>query len=150
MKLTVRRCHLIIKFPWYSVAQHRELHSLLFNEIISGKHGEKAVGLSGLALKSSHSNCLVLILHRQVGNCLLGTCQCLPVNYSDQLQPTSPTGQSQAQEMISSQALNQPTKGSRDNVIPGSCAANMTHIRTCTSPAELTSREAEDKQGAEK
>ena len=41
---------------------------ILFNEAIWGKHWEGDFGLLGLG-----SNCLVLISHRQLGNCLLST-----------------------------------------------------------------------------
>ena len=47
------------------------------------------------------------------------TLQCLPVNHSDQLEPSS----------------NQPITGSRNDVIPGCCTGNIPYIRTCISSA---------------
>ena len=40
-----------------------------------GKHWEEDVGLFGLALQSDSSNCLMLILHRQLGNYLLSSAE---------------------------------------------------------------------------
>ena len=60
-----------VNSPCQMVAHYREFHSLLLNEAISGKHWEVNVGLSGFALHSNGSNCLILILYRQLGNYLL-------------------------------------------------------------------------------
>ena len=57
-----------VNSPWHKVAGF-----LWFNEAIWGKHWEKDVWLSGFALQSNSSICLVWILHRQLGNYLAGT-----------------------------------------------------------------------------
>ena len=51
----------------------KEHHFLLYNETIEGKHWEEDIRLLGLAFQNNNANCLVLILHRQLGNYLLDT-----------------------------------------------------------------------------
>ena len=46
---------------------------LLFNKAMLGKTLRGRCWAVGPALKNNSSNCLVLIPHRQLGNCLLGT-----------------------------------------------------------------------------
>ena len=62
-----------IEFLYLKMAQHKEFPYPLFSEAIWGKHREKDVGLSGLALQNNSSNYPVLILNRQLGNYLLST-----------------------------------------------------------------------------
>ena len=45
---------------------YRESQSLLFNEVLQGKHWEEDVGLLGPALQRNGSKCLVLIPHRKL------------------------------------------------------------------------------------
>ena len=66
--IKIRYCRIMLDFPCHKVAR-----SLLFNEAIWDKHWEEDVGLFGLALQSSNSNCLVQISHRQLGCYLLIT-----------------------------------------------------------------------------
>ena len=68
-KIKQRRCHP----PYDNSLCHKVAHVLFFIETMWGKHWEEDAGLSGLAMQSNSSNCLVLISHRQLGNYLVGT-----------------------------------------------------------------------------
>ena len=59
-------CHLMLNCP--ATRWHQGFHFLLINEAMQGKHWEESVGP---ALWSNSFTCLVLILHRQLGNYLL-------------------------------------------------------------------------------
>ena len=73
MKLKNKVLTHYVNNPCHKVAHYREFHSFLFSEAIWGKHWEEDVGLSGPVLLSNISNCLMLILHRQLGIYLLNT-----------------------------------------------------------------------------
>ena len=60
-----------VKFPCPKVAQHREFHFILFIKTTKANIDRNIVGPSGIALKRSRSNCLVLKPHRKLGNYLL-------------------------------------------------------------------------------
>ena len=59
-------------FPLHKI-EEREFHFVLFSEAISVKHWEEDVRMLVFALQSNSSNCLMEILHRQLGNYLLNT-----------------------------------------------------------------------------
>ena len=58
----IQCCHLMLNSP--ATRWHLGFHFFLFNEAMLGKHQEEDVGPG---LQSNSSNCLVLILHRQLG-----------------------------------------------------------------------------------
>ena len=90
------------------------------------------------------------------------TLECMPVDCSDQSQPSSQTSQSQAQKMMSSNALKpanhklevmsshtmKPVNCGLNNAIPECYAVNMPCIRACTTSAKQKMG-AEDKQGSQ-
>ena len=59
--------------PPYINSLTKRWHTFLFNEANWSKHLDEGFELLGLALQSNISNCLVLILHTQLGNYLLIT-----------------------------------------------------------------------------
>ena len=71
-KIKIKSCHLMFNSPCNKLA-HRGFHFLLFSKAIQVQHWGEHVGLSGLALQSNDSNCLVLIPYRQLGKDLLST-----------------------------------------------------------------------------
>ena len=83
------------------------------------------------------------------------TLQCLPVNYSDQLQPSSQTCQSQGQEMMSFPANwrlkkwchPQPITGSGNDAVPGCYTVNIPYIRAFIIPAGGHRVESEESRG---
>ena len=68
----MRCCHLLLT-PLATWWHTRDSHNLLFNEVIQGKHWEEDVWcwLLNHALQNNSSQCLVLILHRQLGTVFL-------------------------------------------------------------------------------
>ena len=66
-------CPTLYQFLSHNVEYHRESHSLLFNEAIWAHIQKRILGCQVLLSRIDSSICLELILHRHLGNYLLGT-----------------------------------------------------------------------------
>ena len=71
----IRWCHLM-KIPQLQGGTLQGIPQPLTQWNQVGKHWEKYVGLSGLAIQSNSSNCLILKLHRQLRKSLLSSGEC--------------------------------------------------------------------------